>query len=62
MDTIDESDEGLLAKEQEVLDRHDDEMSDITLRITQLVRSCNTASDSGTRKLSPVNWLTWEPG
>ena len=37
-------------KEQEVLDSHDDEISNITVRITQLVRSCNSASDSGTEK------------
>ena len=67
VDAIDESDEGSLTKEQEVLDRHDDEMSDITLHITQLVRSCNTASDSGTRKtlsrrlIDQVGGCVWSP-
>ena len=48
---IDESDAGFLAKEQEVLDKHDDEIAEISLRITQLVRNCNIASDSGMRKV-----------
>ena len=50
VDAIDEGDTESLAKEQEVIDKHDDEIAEISLRITQLVRSCNTASDSGARK------------
>ena len=43
--TIDEG-----AKEQETLDKHD-EISEISLRITQLVHSCSFASDFFARKL-----------
>ena len=50
VDAIDESDADSLAKEQEVLDKHDDEIAEISLRITQLLRNCNAASDSGARK------------
>ena len=50
LDTIDEGDADSLAREQDAIDKHDDEIAEISLCITQLVRNCNTASDSGTRK------------
>ena len=50
VDAIDASDSDSLAREQEVLDKHDDDVSELSLRVTQLVRNCNAASDSGTRK------------
>ena len=50
VDTIDESDADSLAREQDALDKHDDEVAELSLRITQLLRDCNTASDSGARK------------
>ena len=50
IDEIDEGNEGSLAKEQEILDNHDEEISTLSLRITQLVRHCSTASDCGARK------------
>ena len=50
IDTIDESDVDSLAKEQEVLDTHDEEISVMSLQIQQLIRSCSSVSDSGMRK------------
>ena len=47
IDTIDESDVDSLAREQEVLDNHDEEISVMSLRIQQLIRSCSSVSDSG---------------
>ena len=48
VDAINESDAEALANEQEVLDKHNDERAEISLRITQLVWNCNTASDRKT--------------
>ena len=52
IDTIDESDSDSLAKEQEVLDNHDEESSVLLLRIQQLIQKCSSASDSGSRKVT----------
>ena len=46
IDAIDESDVDSLAKEQEVLDNHDEEISVMCLRIQQLIQKCSSVSDS----------------
>lgn len=38
-------DEALLAKEQEVLDNHDEELSDLLLRVQQLIQKCSSAGN-----------------
>ena len=50
IDAIDESDVDSLAKEQEVLDNHDEEISVICLRVQQLIQKCSSVSDSGIRR------------
>ncbi len=51
IDNIDEKDDTAHAREQGVLDVHDEELSILLLRVQQLVHKC---SDMGGRKLSPV--------
>ena len=55
IDNIDETDEASLAKEQEVLDIHDEEFSILLLRAQQLVHKCSSASDMGSRKIISRN-------
>lgn len=50
VDAIDEDDADSLAKEQDTLDKHDDEVAELSFLITRLVRNCSAASDSGARK------------
>ena len=44
--------EGDLQKEQDLLDQHDDDMSDLAVRIQQLITGCSTPSYSTVRKLA----------
>ena len=48
VDTLD--DEGSLAKEQETLDQHDDDIAELAVRIEQLIATSDSASESGARK------------
>ena len=50
VDAIDKSDADSLAKEQDTLDKHDDEVAELSFLITRLVRNCSATSDSGARK------------
>ena len=52
---IDEKDATSLAKEQEVLDAHDEELSILLLRAQQLVHKCSSASDMGSRQIISRN-------
>ena len=40
-----------LAREQEVLDNHDEEISAISLRIQQMIKQCSPTSEAGVRKM-----------
>ena len=51
VDAIDEKKNESPTKEQDVLDKHNDEVAELSLRITQLVRNCDIASDSSARKV-----------
>lgn len=51
IETINESDEDALDKEQEILDQYDDDISTLSLHDTQLLQNCDTTSDSGTKKI-----------
>ena len=55
LDLIDESDVDALAKEQEILDNHDEELSMLLLRAQQLIQTCSSASDTGNRKIVSSN-------
>ena len=55
IDNIDEKDEASLAREQEVLDAHDEELSILLLRAQQLVHKCSSTSDMGSRKIISRN-------
>ena len=50
IDAIEESDVDSLAKEQEVLDNHDEEISVMHLCIQQLIKKCSSVSDSSIRR------------
>ena len=50
VDAINETDETSLTREQDILDQHDDDISVISLRITQLLRRCTISVNSGMRK------------
>ena len=52
IDEIDDAEEETLAKEQDTLDQHDDDIATLAVRIEQLVATCNSASDSGARKIA----------
>lgn len=45
-------DEGTLAKEQETLDQHDNDIAWLAVRIEQLIATSDLASESGTRKIA----------
>ena len=47
-----EGDEDGLAKEQEILDTHDDEVASLASRIEYLLQMCSSASESGTRSIA----------
>ena len=51
IDDINEKDVESLAKEQESLGAHDEELSVLLLRAQQLVHKCSSASDTGNRKI-----------
>ena len=55
IDLLEEGDETSLAKEQEVLDNHDEELSTLLLRTQQLIRMCSSASDTGSHKIISRN-------
>lgn len=60
IDIADEKDETSLAKEQNVLDNHDKELSVLQLHAQQLIHKCS-ASDTGSRNtISPVTSLTYD--
>ena len=52
IDALTEGDEDGLAKEQEILDAHDDEVASLTSRIEYLLQMCSSASESGTRSIA----------
>ena len=52
IDALTEGDEDGLAKEQEILDAHDDEVASLTSRIKYLLQMCSSASESGTRSIT----------
>lgn len=55
LDLIDEDDADALAREQEILDVHDEELSMLLLRAQQLIRECSSASDTGICKIVSRN-------
>ena len=50
IDLIDGDDD--LREEQELLDRHDDEMSTLVVRTQQLITACNSSSHSAAHKIA----------
>ena len=52
IDAMTEGDEDGLAKEQEILDAHDDEVASLASRIEYLLQMCSSASESGTRSIA----------
>ena len=57
IDLIDEGNETTLAKEQEVLDAHDEELSSLLIHAQQLIKGCSSASDTGSRKVISRNFV-----
>ncbi len=49
IDAIDETEAEVLDKEQDVLDRHDDDMTNLAMKIEQIIAICNLSSDSGAK-------------
>ena len=52
MELIDERKEEVLQEEQSVLDKHDDELAELIVRIRQLIHASYSSEDSGHRKES----------
>ena len=50
IDLIDEKEEEALRTEQDILDRHDDELADVNVRIKQLITVSSSSANSGHRK------------
>lgn len=55
IDLIEEKDETTLAKEQDVLDVHDEAFSSLLLRAQQLIKKCTSASETENRKVISRN-------
>ena len=60
IDAMTEGDDDGLAKEQEVLDAHDDEVASLASRIEYLLQICSSASESGTRSIAISRLLQLE--
>ena len=54
---IDEGDDTTLGKEQDILDKHDDEVSALTIRLQKLITTCSSISAPDARKM-PARKLT----
>ena len=52
IDAIDETEAEVLDKEQDVLDRHDDDMTNLAMKIEQIIAICNLSSDSGAKMVA----------
>ena len=52
IDAVPEEDEETLSKEQETLDRHDDDVAELAITVERLIATCNSASDSGAKKIA----------
>ena len=50
VDLIDEGEEDLLVKEQDIIDRHDDELAELNVRIKRLILVSSSSADSGHRR------------
>ena len=57
VDLVDEKDEATLAKEQDVLDGHDEYLSSLLLQAQQLIKKCTSASETGSRKVISRNLI-----
>ena len=51
IDRIDEADVEALSREQDALDQHDDGISDLAMRIEQVIGACSLTSGHGARKI-----------
>ena len=51
IDVVPDEDEETLSKEQETLDKHDDDVAELAVRVERLIATCDSTSDSGTRLL-----------
>ena len=51
IDVVPDEDEETLLKEQKTLDKHDDDVAELAVRVERLTATCDSASDSGTRKV-----------
>ena len=54
VDALDEKDETGAATEQDVLDRHDDEVVSLVFRIDQLIKLYSSVADSGARGVATL--------
>ena len=45
-------DEAVLAREQETLDQHDDDIAELAVRVEQLIADSDSASESGTKQIA----------